>query len=81
MATMKQMAEEYRIAAEKLEMRIEEKRAMGVSGLHIGKLRSALKDIREVQQLLENYYTAPRDTDYTDIGWIGAVEEREYNDD
>lgn len=60
MATMQEMAAEYRIAAARLAMRIKEKRAAGADPKVIRELYQALRDIREAQRVLDGYYDVSR---------------------
>ena len=69
MATMKQMAAEYRIASAKLAMRIKEKEAMGAPKDDIGKLQSVLNDLRKIQRLLDGYYTVQRPAEFCAVSW------------
>lgn len=57
---MSEMAAEYRLAAAKLAMRIQEKRAAGADPMVIQELKDALRDIREIQRVLDGYYELPR---------------------
>ena len=56
MAAMKELVPEYRAASAKLAMRISEKKAAGVSPAELRPLQEALRDVREVQRLLDGYY-------------------------
>lgn len=69
MATMKEMAVEYRIAAAKLSLRIKEKKATGAPPEVINSLTSTLRDIREIQRLLDGYYDIPRTCSDAAVGW------------
>lgn len=69
MATMKEMAAEYRVAAAKLALRIKEKKADGASPMEIKPLKEALRDIREIQRLLDGYYDVPRTSQFAAVGW------------
>lgn len=69
MATMKEMAAEYRIAAAKLALRIKEKKAMGAPPSEINALKDALQDVREAQRLLDGYYEIPRTSKDAAVGW------------
>lgn len=69
MATMKKMAVEYRIAAAKLSLRIKEKKAMGAHLEETNSLKSALRDIRDIQRLLDGYYDIPRTCSDAAVGW------------
>lgn len=64
MATMKQMAAEYRIASAKLAIGIKKKQAAGEPQQEINKLQNALNDLRKIQRLLDSYYTAPRSDEF-----------------
>lgn len=69
MATMKEMAAEYRVAAAKLALRIKEKKAAGAAPMEIKSLKEALRDIREIQRLLDGYYGVPRTSQFAAVGW------------
>lgn len=69
MPTMREMAGEYRLAAAKLAMRIQEERAAGASQARLAALAGALRDIRETQRLLDGYYEAPRSSSLAAVGW------------
>ena len=61
MSTMQEMAQEYRVTAAKLSVCIARHRASGDrSEEELRVLKQALRDVREVGQLLSCYYTAPR---------------------
>jgi uncharacterized coiled-coil DUF342 family protein len=68
MGTMREMAEEYREAAAKINMRIHEKKAAGASEEELKELRQVLRDIRDAQRLLSGYYDVPRDGKLTFVG-------------
>jgi len=68
-STMKEMVLEYREAAAKLSMRLEEKRAAGASPWELASLREALRDIREAQRLMDGYYDVPRSEKLAAVGW------------
>lgn len=61
MATMKELAAEYRVSAAKLSMRIAELRAAGVSpeDERLAILITMLRQTREIHQLLDGYYELP----------------------
>lgn len=71
MATMKEMAAEYRVSAAKLAMRIAEKKAAGASYAELLPLQEALRDIREAQRLMDGYYDVPRPYRVSAVGWGG----------
>lgn len=77
MATMKEMAAEYRVAAAKLSLRIKEKKPMGAPLEEINSLMGTLRDIREIQRLLDGYYDIPRTCADAAVGWTA----RRTNDD
>lgn len=64
MATMKEMAAEYRIASAKLAMGIKRKQARGDPQEEINSLQNILNDLRKIQRLLDGYYTAPRSDEF-----------------
>lgn len=67
---MKKMAAEYRRAAARLAMRLEEKEQSGeMTKAERTSLREALAGIREVQRLLDGYYTSPRPEGISAVGW------------
>lgn len=69
MSTMREMAREYRLAAVKLAMRIQEKQAAGANEQELRQLRVTLRDIREIQRTLDGYYDIPRPERITAVGW------------
>ncbi len=69
MATLKEMAAEYRIAAAKLALQIKEKKTMDTLPEEISSLKKALRDIREIQRLLDGYYDIPRISKDAAVGW------------
>lgn len=69
MATMKEMAVEYRIAAAKVSLRLKKKTAMGAPLEETNSLKSALRDIRDIQRLLDSYYDVPRTSKDAAVGW------------
>ena len=69
MSTMKEMAREYRKAAAKLSVRIQEKASAGAGMEELAKLREALRNIREIQRLLDGYYDIPRAEGISTVGW------------
>nr|WP_325302963.1 hypothetical protein [uncultured Oscillibacter sp.] len=69
MAAMKELVPEYRAASAKLAMRISEKKAAGASPTELRPLQEALRDVREVQRLLDGYYEVPRSADIAAVGW------------
>ena len=71
MATMRELAAEYRMTSARLAMRLREKRAAGVPEAELRPLRQALSEIRAVQRVLEGYYDLPRDPALTSAGWYG----------
>ncbi len=75
MATMKEMAAEYRVAAAKLAMRIEQKKAVGATDTEIASLQRTLNDIRKIQRLLDGYYTTPRTSDFVVAGRLGEKDD------
>lgn len=77
MATMKELAAEYRQASAKLAMRIAEKKAAGISPAELRPLQEALRDIRETQRLMDGYYDVPRSDTIAAVGWRG----RRFRDD
>lgn len=73
MSTLKEMAREYRVSAARLAMRIQEMKASGDADPYaLKEMQTALRDIREVQRVLDGYYDFPRtDRNLTSAGWIG----------
>ncbi len=69
MATMKELAAEYRAASAKLAMRVAEKKAAGASPAELRPLQEALRDIREIQRLMDGYYDVPRSAGIAAVGW------------
>ena len=69
MASMQEMAAEYRAAAAKLAMRIAEKKAAGASRKELYPLLEALGDIREAQRLISGYYDLPRSGPLAAADW------------
>jgi len=68
---MKEMAAEYRIAAAKLAMWIERKKAVDATDPDIASIQRTLNDIRKIQRLLDGYYTTPRTADFALAGRLG----------
>ena len=61
MSDLKEMAQEYKIAAGKLAMSIERHKAAGdLSRAEMNQLNRALRETREVGHLLSGYYEGPR---------------------
>lgn len=56
---MKELVPQYREAAARIAMRIAEKKAAGASNAELLPLKEALRDIREVQRLMDGYYDLP----------------------
>ncbi len=71
MASMKELVPEYREAAAKLAMRLAEKRAAGAPPRELAALQEALRDVREVQRLMDGYYDVPRSGTFGAVGWRG----------
>lgn len=69
MAAMKELVWEYREASAKLAMRIAEKKAAGASPAELRPLQEALKDVRDVQRLMDGYYDIPRSPGIATVGW------------
>lgn len=69
MSTMKEMVQEYREAAAKLSVRIQEKASAGAGKKELANLNAALHNIREVQRLLDGYYDCPRAEGISTAGW------------
>lgn len=68
MSTMQEMAAEYRLAAAKLAMHIQENKE-GMAPHELAGLRNALRDVRETAHILSGYYEVPRpESPYTLIG-------------
>ena len=78
MARLKDLAAEYRAAAAKLALWMEERKAAGtLSPAQLRCVQEALAGIREVQRLLDGYYELPRDANYAAVGWKAG----KHNDD
>ncbi len=61
MGTMKEMAAEYRAAAARMAMRIQEHEERGdVEPSELNRMREVLQEVREVGRVLECYYDTPR---------------------
>ena len=71
MATMKEMAAEYRIASAKLAIGIKRKKARGDPQDEITSQQNILRNIRKIQRLLDSYYTAPRSDEFAMAGRSG----------
>lgn len=69
MSTLKEMAAEYREAAARLALRIEEKRAAGAPEYELKELRAALRDVRDAAHLLSGYYDVPRAGTGAAVDW------------
>ncbi len=70
MATLKEMAREYRRAAAKLTLWLEEREAAGkLDPSQLRSAREALSGIREVQRALDGYYDVPRPEGLCAVGW------------
>lgn len=74
--SMKEMAAEYRLAAARLAMKIQQKKNEGAPELEIKELRVALRDIRTSEKILAGYYEVPRpETGGCAVGWRAGVEQ------
>lgn len=74
MATLKELAAEYRRSAAKLAMWLEDKKAAGeLTPAEERSVREALTEIREVQRLLDGYYDVPRPEGLCAVGWKAGV--------
>ena len=69
MSTMKEMALEYRKAAVQLSLHIRERKSAGAGKEELTQLHAALRNIREVQRVLDGYYDVPRPEGITSTGW------------
>lgn len=71
MATMKELAAEYREASARLAMRIAELEAAGVPprDKRLTALTTMLRQTREIQRLLDGYYEFPRRETIAAVGW------------
>lgn len=79
MATLKELAAEYRRAAARLSLWLEEKEAAGtLTQTERRSVREALSGIREVQRLLDGYYDGPRPEGLCAVGWK-AGRDNEHN--
>lgn len=56
MGTMQEMIREYRAAAAKLAMRIQEKKAAGAPETEVSALQDALQDVRAACREMVRYY-------------------------
>lgn len=74
--SMKEMATEYRLAAARLSMKIQQMKNEGAPELEIKELRTALRDIRTSEKILAGYYEVPRpETGGCAVGWHAGVEQ------
>lgn len=62
-------AEAVKVWIWKTLMRISEKKAAGASPAELRPLQEALRDVREVQRLLDGYYEVPRSAEVSAVGW------------
>lgn len=69
MSTMREMALEYRRAAAKLALKIQDKKDSGAGETELRPLQYALREIRETQRLLDGYYDVPRAGEISAAGW------------
>jgi len=70
MATMRELSVQYRLAAARLAMRIQELEAAGDADVwRLRTLKSMLADTRAVQRALSGYYDLPRPEGITAAGW------------
>ena len=70
MSTLAELSAEYRAAAVRLRLAIEDRQARAAGGdnvavREIALLRQMLGEMRDLRQLSEGYYTRPRDGHYT----------------
>lgn len=70
MAKLTELAEEYREAAVRLRLAIEDRkeqaaRGNSVAARELAILRQMLAEMRDLRQLTQGYYTRPRDGAYT----------------
>ena len=73
MARLKELSMEYRDAAVRLHLAIEERQACQKQGSQTAQrelvlLRQMLREMRELRSLSEGYYTRPRTSRYTTVG-------------
>lgn len=72
--SMKEMAVEYRLAAARLSMKIQQKKNNGAPELEIKELQAALRDIRSSERILAGYYDVPRpEMGGCAVGWRAGV--------
>ena len=70
MAALKELAPEYRRAAAKLSLWLEEKETAGsLTPTERRSVREALSGIRDVQWPLDGYYDVPRPEGLCAVGW------------
>ena len=70
MAKLTELAEEYREAAVRLRLAIEDRQEQAAQGNSVAArelafLRQMLAEMRDLRQLAQGYYTRPRDGTYT----------------
>lgn len=70
MCTMAELSGQYREAAVRLRLAIEDRQAQAVRGdsaaaRELALLRQMLAEMRDLRQLTQGYYTRPRDGTYT----------------
>ena len=70
MAKLTELAEEYREAAVRLRLAIEDRQEQAAQGnsaaaRELALLRQMLAEMRDLRQLTQGYYTRPRDGTYT----------------
>lgn len=69
MSTMKEMAQEYHMAAAKIKMKIKCMEENGVPEGKIRTYRNVLRQMRDTARLLSGYYDTPRQSEDAAIGW------------
>lgn len=77
MASMEEMAREYRYNTAKFAERLKEKENRGADIDEINAMRSVLKEMRAIQRQLSSYYDAERDPEFSMIGYIAPRRKRE----
>ena len=77
MAKLTELAEEYREAAVRLRLAIEDRkeqaaRGNSVAARELAILRQMLAEMRDLRRLTESYYSRPRNRLYTTAGLIAS---------
>lgn len=70
MSSLREMAADYHLAAAKMNMRIQEKKAAGAPPEELKSLTLTLRELRENAALLSGYYECPRpEGGAAAVGW------------